>query len=395
MTDTAAWASHLARIATIAERNAEHRRNAGLDFNVFRICGVNHYETKHSAILAALLDPAGTHGMGGSFLRLFLSKVCETSLVVSHAVRVRTEVPVSVDDTDDSRLDIIIEDAEARWCVVVENKIYAAEGYRQIERYREWLDRKRNGWMRYLLFLTLDGHAPETDGGVEGSDTVLRLVVWASDILPWLQDCYREAIDKPYVRESIAQYINLVKQLTGQYDMDAEKTKAIVKLATKDTTSFRGYVELLRGKGAAFGQVALQIAESLHSRLKADPTKTWEWITTLQDPFSATDRDAFILLRHARLGFRIRISPERAELRDAFVGIGLEDVGTELAADTLRKKLKRVPRWQSTPSWIGWVYLPDDIRNWDGDFLADFLNGDSRDVVNRILEILGSIDGAV
>lgn len=395
MDDSTGLASLLARVATIAEKDAEHRRNAGLDFNVFRLCGVHHYETRHSAILAALLDPAGTHGMGGAFLQLFLSQVGEAGLPVSPMARIRTEVPISADASTDSRLDILIEDSVARWCIVVENKIYAAEGDRQIERYRKWLDRERADWTRRIIFLTLDGHSPETDTEADDSSTILRLAAWSPDILAWLRECHREAVDKPYLRESIAQYINLVGQLTGQSDMDVERTREIIELATKDATTFRGYVELLRGKGAVFGKIAVKIADALHSRLDADFSKTWEWVSSSQDPFSATDRTPFIIVRHKELGFLVRVSPERTSLRNVFVGIGQEDTGSTIAAETLREKLRSLPHWQSNKYWIGWSYLPDDICTWDGDVLADFINGDKRDVVNRILEILSNIAGAV
>lgn len=388
-------ASLLARVATIAEKDAEYRRNAGLDFNVFRLCGVHHYETRHSAILAALLDPTGTHGVAGTFLSMFLTRIGEAGLTISQATRIRTEVQIDADASSDSRLDILIEDPAQKWCVVIENKIYAAEGERQIGRYRKWLDRERSGWTRRILFLTLDGHPPETDSGADGSATILRLTAWSPGVLAWLRDCHREVVDKPYLRESIAQYINLVEQITGQSAMDAERTKEIIGLATKDVTAFCGYVELLRNKGAVFGKVAANIAEALHLQLDADFSKTWEWVSSSQVPFSSTDREPLIIIRHAERGFLVRISPERTSLRDVFVGIALEDAGTMIDSEAIREKLRGLPRWQSNQQWIGWSYLPDDIRSWDGDVLADFINGDKRRIVFRIWEILDNIGKAI
>ena len=40
----------------------EESLRRGERFNVFQICGVDHYEVKHSAIIAKILDPNGNHG---------------------------------------------------------------------------------------------------------------------------------------------------------------------------------------------------------------------------------------------------------------------------------------------------------------------------------------------
>ena len=43
----------------------------GAGFNVFRLCGVDHYETIHSKILAEFLNPQGSHGQRTLFLKCF------------------------------------------------------------------------------------------------------------------------------------------------------------------------------------------------------------------------------------------------------------------------------------------------------------------------------------
>ena len=42
----------LQQIATITQKNNEILNATGGRFNIFRICGVNHYENTHSAIIA-------------------------------------------------------------------------------------------------------------------------------------------------------------------------------------------------------------------------------------------------------------------------------------------------------------------------------------------------------
>ena len=43
-------------------------------FNIFQILGVKQHETTHSKIIAAFLNPRGTHGIKERFLELFLEE---------------------------------------------------------------------------------------------------------------------------------------------------------------------------------------------------------------------------------------------------------------------------------------------------------------------------------
>ncbi len=63
-----------------SEVSRNESRLRGEQFNIFHACGVNHYETKHSAILAEFLNPEGSHGQGGTYLKEFLSVVGDVGL---------------------------------------------------------------------------------------------------------------------------------------------------------------------------------------------------------------------------------------------------------------------------------------------------------------------------
>ena len=45
---------------------------------MFSICGVNHYENTHSAIIAELLSPNGTHGLKSKLLECFVETLGES-----------------------------------------------------------------------------------------------------------------------------------------------------------------------------------------------------------------------------------------------------------------------------------------------------------------------------
>lgn len=61
------------RKADVERREADRR---GENFNIFNILGVTSDETRtHSAFIAELLDPSGSHGLGNQFLQSFVDTV--------------------------------------------------------------------------------------------------------------------------------------------------------------------------------------------------------------------------------------------------------------------------------------------------------------------------------
>ena len=119
---------------------------SGENFNVFRILGLESSEVRmHSAFLGELLNPAGSHGLGATFLGLFLETMNQK---LSHetegfpkfntaAARLTVEHDigrVAADYQTGGRIDIYLEsDGEY---IFIENKIYAGDQQNQLGRYQ-------------------------------------------------------------------------------------------------------------------------------------------------------------------------------------------------------------------------------------------------------------------
>jgi len=65
----------LNQVSIITKKNDEFLDATGGRFNIFSISGVNHYENTHSAILAELLNPKGSHGLKSKFLQAFIGSI--------------------------------------------------------------------------------------------------------------------------------------------------------------------------------------------------------------------------------------------------------------------------------------------------------------------------------
>jgi len=187
-------------------------REAGEDFNVYKLCGIYHNENPHSDILAEFLDPKGSHGCGCDFFRAFCQTVGLNFSEYENAKVVREYA------IEGGRFDILIEAGQNK--IVIENKIYAGEGEGQLAKYREWLDEK-SGQDAPLFFLTLDGR-----DSAELPDRYTA-ISYKSHIILWLTECIRLAAEKPSVRESLIQYRNLIEELTKGNAMSQEEEKIV------------------------------------------------------------------------------------------------------------------------------------------------------------------------
>ena len=216
----------VASICALGQAQQEERNRKGENYNLFSILSIERYELKHSALIANLLDPKGSHGCGDAFLRAFFEIALKgtaypfESSTPPNSYTEHYMGPIAGDTG--GRIDILVE--SSRYGLIIENKIYAGDQDKQLTRYDNY-GKETFGADKYLLaYLTLYGYdASKESTATKSAEEVgyLRLS-YAEDILRWLEQCARLAYDKPLVRESLNQYIRTIKQLTYQ-DMNQEK----------------------------------------------------------------------------------------------------------------------------------------------------------------------------
>lgn len=108
-------------------------------FNPIKVMKMEGMEIRHSAILAWLLNPMETHGLGDHFLKAFLSE----SIKGDHGKKPYA-LQVSQSDMRDAdvrcewnNIDIFILSPQNRWAFIVENKVHSRQHKGQLFKYRE------------------------------------------------------------------------------------------------------------------------------------------------------------------------------------------------------------------------------------------------------------------
>lgn len=136
-----------------AQKNGVWRKTY---FNLFEIFGYHRLEEAHSNILAWLLNPEESHGIGDIFLRTFVKRVFNIPLPVDFPVNIMREKQEGSD-----RPDIIVHGKN--WWLVIENKIDSSEQENQTKRYADkYKCRGKLGENIFLAFLSPSGWQPES-----------------------------------------------------------------------------------------------------------------------------------------------------------------------------------------------------------------------------------------
>ena len=210
----------LKQIRELKEVEEEVAKATGKNFNVFSVPGFGYNELDHSAFLANLLNPKGTHSQGAIFLRHFLTHLDSFECENLEDFKVTREEDVGAY----GQIDILLEKEDA--CIIIENKIKIdpEDRDRQLERYYKYAKKEKglqNEQIK-LIYLTPDGRKPRKIS-LSSEDCqrylnikLLILMSYKSHILKWMEDCLKEVTRIAPIREVLFQYQVLVKGLSGQ-----------------------------------------------------------------------------------------------------------------------------------------------------------------------------------
>lgn len=209
----------------------------GRNFNIFSILKLSTKELVHSAFIAELLNPNGTHGRKDRFLNLFLDQcqIDKKKLSPTEFWNVKTEATIGYIDLSGEtggRIDVLLQSGNNKDFIIIENKIYAQDQEKQLIRYR---NRYPNST---ILYLSLFNSEPDqiSIGDLMIKDRDYKVISYENEILKWLNRCAQETSDCHPIHQIILQYILTVKILTNQAMSDQLKSE-LIDLTVKNPES--------------------------------------------------------------------------------------------------------------------------------------------------------------
>ena len=191
------------------------------EFNTFDVLRYAEYEIRHSNVLAWLLDPGQTHGIGRTFLDWFLGKV-NKSISDRGAQRLRVERELHFVDVT-----VFQESLQDRHMVAIENKTggYLPEHLAQVCRHAKVMSEKYPEYTLHNVLLTTSREAPVLDvAGPCGPDAPKNLrithVSW-SDVGARIEELHNAgAFEREEVAAFVRQYLVAVGRLIGPQEHD-------------------------------------------------------------------------------------------------------------------------------------------------------------------------------
>ncbi|MCL2042783.1 MAG: PD-(D/E)XK nuclease family protein [Treponema sp.] len=343
----------LSQISSINKKYREIYRFSGENFNIFNLLNLSADEISHSKIIATLLNPGGMHENGNKFLRLFLECIEISDFSIDNVI---TETEkfigfVSEDYKSGGRIDITLTNNKNQQ-IFIENKIYANDQWNQLLRYNKYNPKA------HLLYLTLFGSEP-SEGSFGQEKPEYKKISYKEHIINWLELCKKESINNPLLRETLTQYIILVKHLTGQ-EREKEMQKEYLDVILKDVENISAAFVVFQN----FNDMKLQILKDKFVPLISDLAKRLNLEIDLSLDGCFSSYWGFSLFKQEWKNFKIDFEFEGSNLQNLYYGC----CGTGMSKE-LDEYLRGL-NYRKTKPWPLYQYM-DQYRYWNKDFYLD------------------------
>lgn len=383
----------------ILKREKERR---GENYNVFEVMNAQRDEVyTHSAIIASLLNPKCNHGFKSVFLKIFVNNLKEslpntdfkfdTDLEKCYVYVEYNIGNLSSDSETGGRIDILIESYEKDKAIIIENKIYAGDQYKQLYRYKKYAQIRYKSYI--ILYLTLDGHEPNeksTLGETFSMQSSLDFycIDYKSFIRNWLICCKEKAASSPIVRETITQYYNLIAKLTNQDMENSTKEKLVDILANKDNIAamFKirsvHYDVLNRICNTTLIQQVQEIANELEM---ACTCSTTDWCKRWSGHFFFSKPE----WKHFCIGFEFMGD----ELKDFNYGVRYIGESEKGKSEDVKKAIFAKLEGTSNSWWAS--FKPFKYQSWNNDVVFERLYDGTikTEIMDNVRDVCKSLDG--
>lgn len=217
------------------------RKEGKENFNIFTcLMKYSDEENLHSRFISSILDPKGSNGLGFAPIDIILKTLNSSFQYNQETIEV---LPSFSNWSEYKKIDILLIDRRTKYAIIIENKIYACDSNHADEGqlecyYRRIIEEDKIPQENVeVYYLTIDGHEPSeesvsTSSKYKDLPDIVRCITYGNEITQWLQQCMQIACNKPYIRETIEQYINLIKEMANNTEI--EDRLEILKIISKN-----------------------------------------------------------------------------------------------------------------------------------------------------------------
>lgn len=236
------------------------------DFNIFQTIANPYDEMNlHSKFIYTILNEKK---YGYEFLLSFLKNIgLDLVDIDKSSIKIEREKAVH-----DGRLDLYIEFRanDELYSIAIENKIYAGDQNKQLDRYLDYLDSINKGKEKYLYYLTLDGHDPSSESCSDLNKVIN--ISYSENILNWIGEAISISAKEAKLREVLVQYEELLEKICGK---DIDYTMEIKDYILKNADNYDFAKSLEVGLTEAKVELQYKFWKRLEARLEEHLSKVY------------------------------------------------------------------------------------------------------------------------
>lgn len=260
-----------------------HRRLQGMSCtkkpNLLKLLFAVHDEVRlHTPVLGWLLDPKGDHGLGATPLTRFLSILGIDPVGAEHS-RIWRERSFA----EHGRVDLMVE-LPGR-CVVIENKLYAADQEAQLWRYQKVLDAQAVlPLTSHLFYLTPDGCEPSSasiSAPMDAEETGIleagsyQCISYQNEIHTWISALLKEVPEESRVHHILAQYHEVLMEVIGMHSREEAikelESSGLMDHIAKNQGDISALSKLTRSVFFLHAKLLEELIETIHEALINEP----------------------------------------------------------------------------------------------------------------------------
>jgi PD-(D/E)XK nuclease superfamily len=366
------------RATTVSKHYNKISELTGDNYNIFKILKVDTSEVRlHSAFIANLLDIKGNHGQGDTFLKIFTTVLAITNFEPSKAWTRIEEYAGKKTEEDGGRIDIIITSNDRN--IIIENKIYAPDQDNQLLRYSKIPNLT-------LFYLTLYGTEASVRSLGKDGDVKYTPISYTVDIINWLELCKKETVNQPILRETLTQYINLIKLLTNQ-STNQQMSKEIIDIVTESKDNIEAFFELSKVNEGVYQKVLKTLDNEIKEIAQELNLESWSDINR------SKKYSNFGFYKQEWEALRIQFIFDGTQTKNLYYGFLIDkEFRTKNYEFTVELKQKFIEKFGNkvtdNNNWISFIYW-DEYRDWDNKVYLQIYSGDFKQALKaKIVDLL-------
>ncbi len=328
-------------------------------FNVFTVLRSASDEVNlHSRFLHALLNHVDPTSRNLENLKAFLSGVVDTNDFNLECARVERER---------NHIDLLIKN-DNKQAVIIENKIWARDAEGQLKGYRDVLVEQGYADVDiHIVYLTPYGREPDRNslGDIPIKEVVL--VSYRDELQDWLIGCQRRAFNEPELRESIKQYIHLIRRMTNT-DHTGEHMSELKNLLMQDDNLVLADQlsrAMVHAKAALVRKLYQEVDRALLANIGDLPGVDPDYAHYIEED---TIRNCIEGKRNSDSGLYYKIAEESwlmvAGSNRIWVGVGCDKIKFPELFERYAKALTDVNSPNRRDNWAPWYQYVHDMPSW-------------------------------